>query len=388
VSLAGCLATAPEGPALQPDKAVFGTEQPTLADLWDGRAHFAIDVADTGLPMGESDTVTLGDGLLWSYIHASHQSAGVIDQCGDPVPFPGCVVLLQSRDGGRDFTPLAGSDAPLVCQFECLRCPCDSKRDHIDQQQYPQVARITKGDGTTEWTMVYEYRASVMVRRSPDGLQWTPAEEVPLTGIWQRWLMPCADHERIGPHPAAPPQYDCLVGSPPGVTLARNERGEAELYLFVGLGQNPGHMGCYRGAPGSPAATWRKCSHNPLFVGATEYGPTTIAGPAANPYFDFRTISSADVIQVDDRHYMLYEGVRGPAPGDDGDTQFALGLARSLTDQIDGPWETFPGNPILVDLPGNVGLGHGDLIVLDGRTYLYTSLDGVTRGRMVLRWNE
>ena len=85
-----------------------------------------------------------------------------------------------------------------------------------------------------------------------------------------------------------------------------------------------------------------------------------------------------------ERYYMLYEGVRGPGEGDPGDTQFGLGLARSLTPAIDGPWEKYPGNPLLVDLPGNIGLGHADLVTLRGRTYLYTSLDGVTRSRLVL----
>jgi beta-xylosidase len=80
--------------------------------------------------------------------------------------------------------------------------------------------------------------------------------------------------------------------------------------------------------------------------------------------------------------------VRGPGAGDAGDTQFGLGLARSLTDQIDGAWEKYPGNPLLVDLPGNIGLGHADPVVLDGRTYLYTSLDGVRRSRLVLIWNR
>jgi hypothetical protein len=61
-------------------------------------------------------------------------------------------------------------------------------------------------------------------------------------------------------------------------------------------------------------------------------------------------------------------------------------LARSLEAHIDGPWEKFAGNPILVDLPGNVGLGHADLIILNGQTLLYTSLDGKTRSRLVLIW--
>ena len=95
-----------------------------------------------------------------------------------------------------------------------------------------------------------------------------------------------------------------------------------------------------------------------------------------------------DVLAVGDRFYMLYEGVRGPGPGDAGDTQFGVGLARSISAQIDGPWETFAHNPILVDLPGNVGLGHADLIILDGQTVLFTSLDGETRSRLVLAWHD
>jgi hypothetical protein len=294
---------------------------------------------------------------------------------------------MESQDGGMSFAPQRVQNGAPVCQFECRQCPCSSRDDHVDQQQYPQLVRLgTAGD--QRWTLVYEYRANVMVRRSDDGLIWTTAEETPLSGIWADWLMGCADFERIGAHPHTLSEYDCLVGSPPGLTLAYNEQGQPELYLFVGLGRNPGHMGCYRGAPDAPASTWRKCMANPLFAGAASYGPPDAGGTAANPYFDFRTISSADVIQVDDRHYMLYEGVRGAQAGDAGDTQFGLGMARSLTDQIDGPWETFSGNPLLVDLPANVGLGHADLIVVNGRTFLYTSLDGEVRSRLALVWNE
>jgi len=161
-----------------------------------------------------------------------------------------------------------------------------------------------------------------------------------------------------------------------------------ELYIFVGLGQNPGHMGCYRGPVGGPVSLFRKCDHNPLFSGADQYGPSDQKGADTNPHFDFRTISSANLLQVGQQYYMLYEGVRGPAAGEAGDTQFGLGLARSQTDRIDGPWELFSDNPILVDLPGNVGLGHADLLILDGETVLYTSLDGVTRSRLVLKWSE
>ena len=96
--LAACAVT-PVGapPPADPPPA---TTAPTLADFWDGRAHFVVDVTDTGLPLGESDTVVLPGGVLRAYVHASYQSLGVVDQCGDPVAFPGCVVVLESRDGG------------------------------------------------------------------------------------------------------------------------------------------------------------------------------------------------------------------------------------------------------------------------------------------------
>ncbi len=234
--------------------------------------------------------------------------------------------------------------------------------------------------------MVYEYRANNFLRRSTNGVDWSPPEEVPMTGIWADWLMPCRPEARIGTHPYAEQSYDCLVGSPPGLTVANNEFDEKELFLFVGAGQNPGSMSCYRGAPGSPTSLLRTCDHTPLFTGSETYGPADKSGPEADAAFDFRTISSADLLKVGDRYYMFYEGVRGPGEGDAGDTQFGLGLARSLTDQIDGPWTLFAGNPILVDLPGNVGLGHADIIIIDGRTTLYTSLDGKARSRLVLRW--
>jgi hypothetical protein len=157
-------------------------------------------------------------------------------------------------------------------------------------------------------------------------------------------------------------------------------------------GQNPGALGCFKRPVDAPDRPFVPCEHNPLLVGAAEYGPRARSDASANPYFDFRTVSSAELQRLDDidgrRYYLLYEGVRGPGAGDAGDTQFGLGLARSLTDQIDGAWEKYPGNPLLVDLPGNIGLGHADPVVLDGRTYLYTSLDGVRRSRLVLIWNR
>ena len=345
---------------------------PTLADFWAGRARFVVEAADTGLPMGESDTIVMGNGELWSYLHASQHSAGVVDRCGNPVEFPGCTVLYRSVDGGYTFQ----LDQPPVCLFECQDCPCTSERDHVDQQQYPRVAY----NGQT-MVLVYEYRARIMLRRSADGLTWSAPEQVPWTGVWTRAIRDCAPVEGIGPHPYAPHLYDCLAGGPPGVYVEGNR-----LYVFVGLGRSPGHMGCYYGTVNAPAVSLRKGQHNPLFTGAAEYGPLGEKGPQTNPYFDFFIIGSAEVQKIGSRYYMLYEGLRGPGPGDSGDTQFGLGLARSLTDQIDGPWEKFPANPIMVDLPGNIGLGHADLVVLNGQTLLYTSLDGVTRSRLALVW--
>jgi hypothetical protein len=184
-----------------------------------------------------------------------------------------------------------------------------------------------------------------------------------------------------------PFDYECLAGGPPGLFVDGDT-----LYVFVALGQNPGAMGCFAAPVGAAGADFYRCAANPLFTGADSYGPEEGRGAAANVHFDFRTISSAEVVRLGDdaeaRYYMLYEGVRGPGPGDGGDTQFGLGLARSTTAQIDGPWEKYPGNPLLVDLPGNIGLGHADVVVIDGRTYLYTSLDGVTRSRLLLQWVE
>lgn len=173
---------------------------------------------------------------------------------------------------------------------------------------------------------------------------------------------------------------------PPGIFVE-----DGVVYVFMAQGQNPGAMGCFKRPVDDADADFEPCGYNPLFVGAASYGPRARTDAAANPFFDFRTISSAELQRLGEgterRYYMLYEGVRGPAEGDPGDTQFGLGLARSLTDQIDGPWEKYPNNPLLVDLPGNIGLGHADLAVLDGRTYLYTSLDGVMRSRLVLIWD-
>lgn len=385
--LSGCTLATPE--QTPRETTTPPTTPPTLDDFWSGKARFELEIADTGLPMGESDTVILSDGTWRSYVHASHQSLGVVDQCGDPVEFPGCLVTFTSSDQGRTFAPTLSSEGAAVCQIACVRCPCDSRRDHIDQQQYPRIARFPeepKENESPQWLMVYEYRANTILRRSNDGITWSTPTEVPLTGIWRNWLMPCSDAAAVGDHPYTPTNYDCLVGSPPGIYVDA-EVNPPELYIFVGLGQNPSSMGCYRGYANNPASLLRQCDHNPLFTGATEYGPLEdTSGQAANAYFDFRTISSADIIRVGERYYLFYEGVRGPGPGDQGDTQFLLGLARSTTNAIDGPWELYPENPILLDLPGNVGVGHADVVVSGGETYLYTSLDGEKRSRLRLVW--
>lgn len=349
-----------------------GKQHPTLADFWDGRAEFVVQVPDTGLPRGESETIVVGNGELWSYLHASDRSAGTVDRCGDPVEFPGCTVIYKSYDGGYTFQ----HDEPPVCQFECARCPCDPDRDHVVQQQYPRVHY----DGRT-MVLVYEYLGRVMLRRSEDGLAWSRPQRVDETGIWKLWLRDCPPAERIGEHPYVRYDYECLAGGPPGVYIEGDE-----VYVFLAVGQNPGGMGCYVGRVNGNARRFKRCEHNPLFVGAGEYGPLEEKGPGTNSYFDFRTISSADVVEIGDRYYMLYEGVRGPSRGDPGDSQFGLGLARSLTDRIDGPWETYPGNPILVDLPGNIGLGHADLVVVDGQTVLFTALEKDIRSRLALVW--
>lgn len=368
-AFSACRVSAPAASSSPIDRS----RPPTLDDLWAGRAEFVLDARDVGLPMGESDTLIAPTGEWWSFVHASERSAGVVDQCGAAVEFPGCVVIYHSEDAGASFT----LDNP-ICQISCQQCPCDSRRDHINQQQYPRVAF----DGTT-FFLVYEYGGFVYLRRSRDGQEWSPPEEVGGTGIWHLWYDGCPRFARIGAHPYALHDYDCLIGGPPGLFVEGNW-----LYIFVGLGQNPGGMGCISGPKQMNASHYQPCRWNPLFRGSQEYGPLDAVGDEANAHFDFRTISSAEVVQVGDHYYMLYEGVRGPGPGDPGDTQFGLGLARSKTDEIDGPWELFPGNPLLAPLPGNIGIGHADLVVSGEETVLFTSLDGQRRSHMTLAWRE
>ena len=112
-----------------------------------------------GVAVGESDTVLMSNGEFWSFVHASDRSAGVVDSCGAPVAFPGCLVIYRSRDGGATFT-LPGD--PPACQIACSQCPCPEE-EHVRQQQYPRVFF----DGT-RLSLVYEYLGRVMVRRSLD----------------------------------------------------------------------------------------------------------------------------------------------------------------------------------------------------------------------------
>ena len=342
----------------------------SLDQFWDGTAEWVLEVHDVGLPLGESDTVHRGNGQFWSYLHASFQSAGIVDTCGDPVPFPGCVTLWKSRDGGLSFSP----EQP-VCLFTCATCPC-GPTDHTHQQQYPRVFF----DDERAY-IVYEWGAGVHMRSSFDGLSWSPEAHVPGTGAWHAEQGPCSEAESIGEHPHiySELELDCLVGAPPGVITQGGD-----LYVFVGLGRAPGHMGCFVGGKAAGATGLRKCASNPLFGADLGYGPVELVGAEANPYFEFRTISSADVVRVGDRYYMAYEGVRGPSDPTVVDDQFALGFARSVGSAIDGPWEKYTANPVLVDLPGNVGVGHADIIIVGPATYLYTATSPATRGRYVL----
>ena len=348
-----------------------GREFATLEEFWNGVAEWVLEIPDTGLPGGESDTVYRGGTEFWSYLHASHASASVVDQCGDPVPFPGCTTLWKSTDGGQRFV----LENP-VCLFPCASCPCDNSRDHIAQQQYPRVFFAPD-----QAYLVYEFGAYVYLRTSPDGVSWSSPAHVMGTWVWWHKNALCEGAEVIGEHPHiySELEYDCLVGGPPGLYV----EGEL-LYVFVGLGRAPGHMGCLMGNRYSGAAGLYRCGSNPLFGAELGYGLVELQGPDANPYFEFRTISSADVVRVGDRYYVTYEGVRGPSNPTVVDDQFGLGLARSLGPAIDGPWEKYSGNPILMPLPGNVGVGHADLLTVGDTTYLYTATPSFTRGRFVL----
>lgn len=344
---------------------------PTLADFWDGRAQWVLDVEDTGLPVGESDTIERSPGLYWSFLHASDQSAGVVDSCGDPVPFPGCVTLWASLNGGRTFHLTEPR-----CVLTCNACPCDTD-DHANQQQYPRVTQAP--DGTL--FMAYEHHAATWLVRSTDGVRWSRPWIVGGTGIWALSEGLCADPMRIGEHPAFPRAYNCMAGGPPGLFVA-----DDRIYVFVGLGQSPAHMGC-TWAPLDDPRLFAPCRGNPLISGSAVYGPLDARGVDASPYFDFRSLTSAEIVREGGFFYMAYEGIRGPSAPDAGrDDQFALGFARSRA--LDSGWEEYPGDPVLGGVVDNWGLGHADLLVIDGVTVMITATPDLTRGRYVLVWKR
>ncbi len=238
-----------------------GGAPPTLVDFWEGRAQWVQEVFNVGLPVGESDTLIGPDGRVWSYLHASSDSRGILDQWNERVPFPGCVTLWQSDDRGLSFRMFAPR-----CLIACKGFPCGAVADDIDQQQYPRVAQAASG----LWVMVYEWRAQIYLRTSADTLNWGPSRRVPGTGAWAAISAPCQPHERIGPHPFVPPQDErsCLAGAPPGLFI----EGE-QMYVFVGMGKNPGHMGCFRGLVVEGVRGLTPCGANPLFRGGRQLWP-------------------------------------------------------------------------------------------------------------------
>jgi len=225
--------------------------------------------------------------------------------------------------------------------------------------------------------MVFEHDAQAYLTMSYDGLDWTRPRVNPKSGLWRYSDGPCGPGMKIGPHPSIATEYNCMAGGPPGILISGNR-----LYEFVGLGQNPAHMGCFWSWL-SDVYTLFPCSANPLFTGAMEYGPLDARGPDAAPFFDFRYITSADMLVDENMYYMTFEGIRGPSSPNAGrDDQFALGFARSPV--VSGPWETYHGNPALQGVIDNWGIGHADLIQMNGITYMYTGVQWNTRGRYVL----
>lgn len=340
---------------------------PTLADFWYGDAEWKLDRASTGLPLGESDTLRMDNGEYWSYLHASYQSAGIVDSCGDPVAFPGCVTRWVSTDDGQTF-----SLSEPRCLFECNSCPCEAD-DHTDQQQYPRVIQVPTG----QYFMVYEHHAAAWMTSSWDGLHWERRWNVKNTGVWNPSQGYCPPFMEVGVHPFTTYPEQCMAGGPPGLFYASRR-----LFVFIGLGQNPGHMGCKWAFASNPRRFF-DCA-GALFSASSEYGAFDALGFDANPYFDFRYTTSADVVQIDHYYYMAYEGIRGPDSASvGGDNQFALGFARSLT--INGAWEEYPHNPIF-DVSNNVGVGHADMVIIDGQTVMFTATPEMERGRYILQW--
>jgi hypothetical protein len=144
-------------------------------------------------------------------------------------------------------------------------------------------------------------------------------------------------------------------------------------------------MRCYKGNRHGDLGALQICDTDPLFSGAATYGAADRFGTDANAYFDFRYVSSAEVLKVGDDYYMAYEGIRGPEELEFGrDNQFGLGLARATA--IDSTWELYPDNPIILDVADNWGIGHADFVVINGVTYLYTATSQTERGRYRLEW--
>lgn len=346
---------------------------PTLDDFWAGTAMWVVTHETVGLPVGESDTLLQPDGSYRSYLHASSQSAGIIDQCGQPVAFPGCTTLWQSSDG-LDFSLVSP-----ICLLPCASCPCEIERDHIDAQQYPRV--VIAEDGMHY--MAYEH-GQTFLRSSQDGLIWSDWDVLTFPGgKWPRDFHPCEPLEDIGDHPNIRGEGDvCLEGGPPGLYVEGDW-----LYVFVMAGSAPAHMRCYKGNRHASLSALERCETDPLFGGAREYGPRNQFGMAASEYFDFRYVSSADILKVGETYYMAYEGIRGPSELEFGrDNQFGLGFARATA--LDSAWDLFDGNPILEGQVDNWGVGHADLLVIDGVTVMYTATSQTTRGRYILAWNE
>jgi hypothetical protein len=231
--------------------------------------------------------------------------------------------------------------------------------------------------------MVYEWHAQTILRRSQDGITWSDWDYLRVPGgVWPRSFAECLPVEDIGEHPNIRGQGDvCIIGGPPGLTIDGDQ-----LYVFVMAGSAPAHMRCYKGNRFGDLGALQRCDTDPLFGGAREYGAEDLSGTAANAYFDFRYISSADVLFDGQYYYMAYEGIRGPSVLEFGrDNQFGLGFARAQA--LDSQWELYPGNPILGGLVDNWGIGHADLLVIDGVTYMITATSTSTRGRYRLAWN-
>jgi hypothetical protein len=355
------------------------TEAPSLGDFIAGNATWVMESRDVGLPLGESDTILGADGILRSYLHASTQSAGVRDSNGGVVEFPGCVTEWQSTDKGKSFRL-----ARPTCLFACARSGC-TPQDHTNQQQYPRVAKAD--DGTMY--MAYEWGAAVHLRTSSDdGRTWSAEETLAGTGFG---VHECAPEARVGEcHGNEQTVGQCLVGAPPGIFVDGDE-----LYVFADAGSCPAHMACFRGPRSEGVRGLRPCDNATIFASsAADQGPG-ILGSAGNEHFDFRFISSAEVVRDGNLFVMAYEGERGPATDHTPD-EWGLGFAFSET--LDAQWTKSDMNPVLLSLPGNVGFGHADILKIDGAWIMFDTVAEPTtpagdnpstkRGRWRLVWRK